>query len=93
MNQPYQFNNDDMEELIMDLQTTADQLQPTWKKEMVNNGQRCTNCERFRKSKELGYVIRKHVHGYREAPARIKSCEEAKKLFKVPLTQTLILLY
>jgi hypothetical protein len=40
-----------MEELIMDLQTTADQLQLTWKKEMVNNGQRCTNCERLERAR------------------------------------------
>jgi hypothetical protein len=32
------------------------------------------------------------VRGFREAPARIKSYEEAKKFFKVPLTQKLILL-
>ena len=39
---------------------------------------RCDNCKKFRKDRELGDFICRHVRGYKEAPPHIKRCTECE---------------
>ena len=44
-----------------------------------DNERRCESCEKFRKERDYGDFICKHIKGYAEAPAHVRRCYDCDR--------------
>ena len=47
--------------------------------EIGDNERRCKSCEKFRKERDYGDFICKHIKGYAEAPACVRRCYDCDR--------------